>query len=66
MMPDLQLYYRTGETNSMGLSINTDMPTKRTKASETNQAAAASAKVSEHSLGKPLPQTGHPRAEERS
>lgn len=35
-MPDLQLYYRTGETNSMGLSINTDMPTKRTKAPETN------------------------------
>lgn len=36
MMPDLQLYYRTEETNSMGLSINTDMPTKRTEAPETH------------------------------
>lgn len=36
MMPDVQLYYRTEETNSMGLSINTDTPTKRTEVPETH------------------------------
>lgn len=36
MMPDLQLYYTTEETNSVGLSINTDTPTKRTEAPETH------------------------------